>query len=175
MLKYFPDVVKVSRLTERARESGRYVFLTKSCWLTALNSICPGCARQGTWGWVLGATGKCLAKIHLAALGWIFLHIVSLMLPKGPVLLLYEKKQVSNLTFCTKINLGFWPVTDTSNQASSAPPELSMHNRTLIWTCHNIAYLSISFKLLLISAISQITFSVHFPHSEPFLTYLWHQ
>lgn len=84
--------VKISRLRERGKERWRYVFLTKSHWLSALNSICPGCVRQEGWGWAPGATGKCLAKIPLAALGWIFLHTLSLMFPKGSVLLLYEKK-----------------------------------------------------------------------------------
>lgn len=83
--------VKISRWTETAGESRRCRLLTKSHWQSALNSFCPGCVRQETWGWGPVATGKCLAKIHLAALARVSLHIVSLTFPKGPVLLLYEK------------------------------------------------------------------------------------
>ena len=147
------------------RESKRYVFLTKSCWLSALNSICPGCGRQETWGWVLGATAKCLVKTHLAALGWFFPNIVTFMLSKGPVLLLYIKNKVLNLAFCTKINWVFWPVTDTSNQAPSASLELPMHNRSLTQIFCNIPYKSL-LKYLLRTPMSICHIS---DYSSPFL------
>lgn len=60
----------------------------------------------------------------------------------------WKKKPVSNLAFRTKTNLAFWQVTDTSNQASSASPQLPMHNRSLIWPFHNIQYKSLPTYLL---------------------------
>lgn len=98
--------VKISKWIERTSESRRGGLLTKSHWWSALNSICPGCVKQETWSWVPIATGKCLAKVHLAALAGVSPHIVSLMFPKGPVLLLYEKNSnpASFSFFCTKIN-----------------------------------------------------------------------
>lgn len=43
--------VKISRWTETAGESRRCRLLTKNHRQSALNSFCPGCVRQETWGW----------------------------------------------------------------------------------------------------------------------------
>lgn len=116
--------VKISRWIERAGESGRCRLPTKSHWQSAWNSICPGCVRKETWGWVPVATIKCLAKIHFAALSRVSLHLVLLMFPKGPVLLLYGKTptlQISALSLCTKTNCGVWLVTAQTTRLPAHP------------------------------------------------------
>lgn len=131
--------VTISRWVERAGESRRCRLQTKSHWWSTLNSTCPGCVRQETWGWVPDATGKCLDKI-LGCSGksfspYCFINVsksFASVWKKSPTL------QVSDLSLYTKINCGVWPVTPTDNQTSSASSGLPMHNRNLVWNFSNI-------------------------------------